>query len=286
MPSGTKSLYTYTISPPVGWESWNRNPRKLCERNPEFSGALESEMQLNEFGIPLTTEIQNPTSTDKDWNPVPGIRNPRAWNPESKTLLHSLTWGKTDVHPPLFWVPFTVTDETMPTSPNDSSSSSPPLITNLCCPFRAALAPSSRHVHSIVIAYRWSSVTHCTSLGCFSECIRRQKSRLVFWNTPLLPSHKHQYLWIVTFQNSLIGIESSITSPPLFTQVASAPPFPINWWTKDGECLSESSGLTLQGLFRHMHASFVLLVLWTFMEPAGLADLYSCDHLWISRPLS
>ena len=154
MPSGTKSLYTYTISPPVGWESWIRNPRKLCLRNPEFSGALESEMQLKESGIPLTIEIQSPTSTDKDWNPVPGIRNPREWNPESKTLLHSLTWGKTDVHPPLFWAPFTVTDETMPTSPNDSSSSSPPLITNLCCPFRDALAPSSRHVHSIVIAYR------------------------------------------------------------------------------------------------------------------------------------
>ena len=26
---------------------------------------------------PLTIEIQKPTSTDKDWNPVPGIRNPR-----------------------------------------------------------------------------------------------------------------------------------------------------------------------------------------------------------------
>ena len=76
------------------------NPRKLCLRNPEFSGALESEKQLKESGIPLTIEIQNPTATDKDWNPVPGIRNPREWNPESKTLLHSLTWGKTDVHPP------------------------------------------------------------------------------------------------------------------------------------------------------------------------------------------
>ena len=32
--------------------------------------------------------IQNPSSTDKDWNPVPGIRNP-----ESKTVLDSLTWG-------------------------------------------------------------------------------------------------------------------------------------------------------------------------------------------------
>ena len=76
MPSGTKSLYTYTISPQVG-EPLIRNPRKLCLRNPEFSGALESEMQLKESGIPLPIEIQKPTSTDKDWNPVPGIRNPR-----------------------------------------------------------------------------------------------------------------------------------------------------------------------------------------------------------------
>ena len=44
--------------------------------NPE-SWALESGMQLKEFGIPLTTEIQNPCYTDKDWNPVPRIRNPR-----------------------------------------------------------------------------------------------------------------------------------------------------------------------------------------------------------------
>ena len=176
-------------------------PSRMRILNPESEKIVPAESGIfRGFGVrnaaqgirnPLTIEIQSPTSTDKDWNPVPGIRNPREWNPESKTLLHSLTWGKTDVHPPLFWAPFAVTDETMPTSPNDSSSSSPPLITNLCCPFRAALAPSSRHVHSIVIAYRWSSVTHCTSLGSFSECIRRQKSCLVFWNTPLLPSHKH-----------------------------------------------------------------------------------------------
>ena len=192
MPTGTKSLYTFTISPQVGWESWIRNPRKLCLRNPEFSGALESEMQLKESGIPLTIEIQNPTATDKDLNPVPGIRNPRRGiqNPRLSWIpLHGAK--QTFMHPPLFWAPFTVTEETMPTSPNNSSSSSPPLITNLFCPFRAALAPSSRHVHSLVIAYRWSSVTHCTSLGCLSECIRRQKSCLVFWNTPLLPSHKH-----------------------------------------------------------------------------------------------
>ena len=42
----------------------------------------------------LTIGIQNPNSTVKDFNPVPGI-NPEstAWNPESKTVLDSLTRG-------------------------------------------------------------------------------------------------------------------------------------------------------------------------------------------------
>ena len=241
--------------------------------NPESEKIVLAESGIfGGFGIRNAAQgIRNPTN---DWNPETNFHWQRlesstwnsestAWNPESKTVLDFLTWGETDLRPPLFWALFTVTEETMPTSPNDSSAS-PPIIANLYCPFRAALAPSSRHVHSIVIASRRSSVTHCTSPGCLSGCIRLQKFCLVFWNTPLLPSHEHQYLWIVSFQNSLIGIESSITSPPLFTQVASAPPFPINWWTQDGECLSESSGLTLQGLFRHMHASFVLLVLWLY----------------------
>jgi len=43
--------------------------RKFCFRNPE-SWALGSEIQLNESGIPLTIELQNPTFTDKDWNRV------------------------------------------------------------------------------------------------------------------------------------------------------------------------------------------------------------------------
>ena len=38
---------------------------------------LESGIQLKESGIILTTGIQNPSSTDKDWNPVGGIHNPR-----------------------------------------------------------------------------------------------------------------------------------------------------------------------------------------------------------------
>ena len=44
-------------------------------RNPE-SWVLESRIQLKESGIALTIGIQSPTCTDKDWNPVHGIRNP------------------------------------------------------------------------------------------------------------------------------------------------------------------------------------------------------------------
>ena len=52
-----------------------RNPGKFCKWNPE-PWALESGIQLKQSGIPLTIGIQNPSSTDKDWNPVPSIRNP------------------------------------------------------------------------------------------------------------------------------------------------------------------------------------------------------------------
>ena len=48
----------------------------FCWWNPE-SWALKSGIQLKECGIPLTIEIHNSSSTDKNWNPVPGIRNPQ-----------------------------------------------------------------------------------------------------------------------------------------------------------------------------------------------------------------
>ena len=48
------------------------NPGKFCLWNPE-SWSLES-------GIPETTGMQNPSSSDQDWNPVPGIWNPRRGN--------------------------------------------------------------------------------------------------------------------------------------------------------------------------------------------------------------
>ena len=47
---------------------------KFCLWNVE-SWVLESEIQLKESGIPVPIGIQNPSSTDKYWNPVPGIRN-------------------------------------------------------------------------------------------------------------------------------------------------------------------------------------------------------------------
>ena len=40
-------------------------------------GLLEHTIPLKESGIPPTIGTQNPSSTDKDWHPVPGIRNPR-----------------------------------------------------------------------------------------------------------------------------------------------------------------------------------------------------------------
>ena len=48
----------------------------------ENSVLVKSGIQLKEIGIPLTTGIQNPRSTDI------------YWNPESKTVVDSLSWGK------------------------------------------------------------------------------------------------------------------------------------------------------------------------------------------------
>ena len=59
-------------SPHVG-ESGFLNSEKFCLWNAE-SWALESGIQLKESGIPLTIGIQNPSSTDKYWNPVPGTQ--------------------------------------------------------------------------------------------------------------------------------------------------------------------------------------------------------------------
>ena len=69
------------------WGIHIRNTGKFCLWNPE-SHALESGIQLGESGIPLTIAIQNPSSTDKEWDPESTARNP-----QSKTVLDSLIWG-------------------------------------------------------------------------------------------------------------------------------------------------------------------------------------------------
>ena len=73
-----------------------QNPRNFCLWNPE-SWSLESGKRLKESRIPLTTGIQNPSSSDKYWNQEPGIRNPRceiqkprlSWIP-----LHGANYGR------------------------------------------------------------------------------------------------------------------------------------------------------------------------------------------------
>ena len=52
-----------------------RNLGKICLWNPEYWD-LESGVQLKESGLSLAIGIENPSSTDKDWNGVPVIRNP------------------------------------------------------------------------------------------------------------------------------------------------------------------------------------------------------------------
>ena len=64
-----------------------------CAWNPESEKFLLVELGILGFPIRNTAQgIQNPSSTDKDGNPVPGIHNP--WRGiQSKTTLDSLTWG-------------------------------------------------------------------------------------------------------------------------------------------------------------------------------------------------
>ena len=73
---------------PLVMESGFRNPGNFGPWNPE------SGKQLKKSGIPLTIGIQNPSSTDEDWNPVPGIQNPPRgiFNPRlSRILLFEAT---------------------------------------------------------------------------------------------------------------------------------------------------------------------------------------------------
>ena len=82
-------------------ESGFRNTRKFCWWNPESrkiclpcleSWALESRIQLKECKILLKIGMQNPSSTDKDCDPVLGIRN--SWCGIKNPRLFTIYMGK------------------------------------------------------------------------------------------------------------------------------------------------------------------------------------------------
>ena len=72
-----------TVSCPVkanlDSENWEIVARGIRNRNPRLKNPENNSRNSN----PKTIGIRNPSSTDKDWNPVRGIRNPRlgVYNP-------------------------------------------------------------------------------------------------------------------------------------------------------------------------------------------------------------
>ena len=76
------------------------------------SWVLESGTKLKEFGILLTTGVQNPSSTDKYWNLVPVARNPlRGIKNPRLTALDSFTWGERTKHYNMAVVPAGKSDD-------------------------------------------------------------------------------------------------------------------------------------------------------------------------------
>ena len=80
-------------------ESRFQNPGNLCLLDPE-SWTLESGIRLKESRKPLMIEIQNPSSTDKNWNLANGTWNPRhgIQNPRLSSLNSLYTWETQKLH--------------------------------------------------------------------------------------------------------------------------------------------------------------------------------------------
>ena len=70
-------------SPKQMGESGFRNPENFCLWIPE-SWALESRIQLNELGISLMTEMQNPKFHRQKLKSSTRHPESTVWNPESK----------------------------------------------------------------------------------------------------------------------------------------------------------------------------------------------------------
>ena len=78
--SGMRKIFACGIRNPENFACGIRNPGLW---SPEYS-----------LRNPLTTKIQNPSSSDRDWNPVPGIlKSVKAWNRESQTIMDSRDVG-------------------------------------------------------------------------------------------------------------------------------------------------------------------------------------------------
>ena len=91
-----------------------KNPGKFCLRNPESGKCLLVEFGINP-GLWDRNIAQENRNATKDWNPESrfhchrlksSTRNPEseAWNPESKTVLDSLTWSDSR----LIWPSYTI----------------------------------------------------------------------------------------------------------------------------------------------------------------------------------
>ena len=78
--SGMRKIFACGIRQPENFACEIRNPGLW---SPEYS-----------LRNPLTIKIQNPSASDRDWNPVPGIlKSVTAWDRESQTVMDSRVMG-------------------------------------------------------------------------------------------------------------------------------------------------------------------------------------------------
>ena len=106
-------LTSFNTNWPHVKESGFQNPGNFCLLNME-SWVLESGTKLKEFGILLTTGMQNASSTDKYWNQVPVVRNPlRGIKNPRLAALDSFTWGERTKHYNMAIVPAGKSDDSM-----------------------------------------------------------------------------------------------------------------------------------------------------------------------------
>ena len=115
---GNRNIAQRIRSPTNDWnpESNFRRQRirkqgNFCWWNPESSKFLLSKpeswaLELKESGISLTIGIQNSSSTNREWNPVPEIRNPRCGTQTPRLFWLPLHWTKDYIANKCIFYPF------------------------------------------------------------------------------------------------------------------------------------------------------------------------------------